>query len=352
MRARLRWFNLRRLSLLNGAGLALLWILENGVAERTALTALLLYLPQHPFLLLSLILLVCSAWKRRRKLTVFNAAVTLIFAVILLGLHVPWSRLQGSTPGSTRVRVMTWNVRLANGGTAKLAAEIKAQQPDIVCLQETTGRRYRGRGLVDHVPELLRRFADWHVVRAGEVTVISRLPLLHSVQYPHPKPSRRAVLATTWQTAGGPLDVLVAHISTAPPQSHFAGRRVADGNRLLETLRNVRGTAQTRLSQLPTLDRALNDAQNSGHPYVLAGDFNNPPRGISHRHLKARLTDGFAQAGWGSGFSFPARLPLMRIDYLWLGRGVRARRVWVTDTSASDHRAVVGDLDIVNPNEL
>ena len=142
--------------------------------------------------------------------------------------------------------------------------------------------------------------------------------------------------------------LLVAHVSTAPPQSHFAGRRVADGNRLLETFRNVRGTAQTRLSQLPTLDRALNDAQNSGHPYVLAGDFNNPPRGIFHRHLKARLTDGFAQAGWGSGFTFPARLPLMRIDYLWLGRGVRAKRVWVTDTSASDHRAIVGDLDVAD----
>ena len=314
------------------------------MAERTAFTTFGLYLPQHPFLLPTLILLIWAVYKKNRRACWFNGATLLIFGVILLGVHIPWARLLPAPASSHGVRVMTWNVLSSSAGTQKIAGAIKAQKPDIVCLEETLGRR----GLVpDRTPELIGRFPGWHAQRANEVTLLSRWPIANVRQYKNLKTSTRRVLAVTCQTPDGPLDVIVAHISTSALGSHYGGRKPSSWNRLLETARLVHGTAQTRLKQLPALDMALDEAAtHSGRPYVLAGDFNNPPRGGFYRHLKARLTDSFARAGWGSGFSFPAKLPVMRIDYIWLGRGVSARRSTVMPTNASDHRALVSDVAV------
>ncbi len=332
------------LSRINLCALVVWWLLINGVAERTSFTSFGLYLPQHPFLLPTLILLIWAACKKNWRVCWFNGATLSIFGVILLGVHVPWARLLPAPVNSHGVRIMTWNVLSSSAGTQKIAGVIKAQKPDIVCLQETLGRRGFG---PDRTPELIGRFPGWHAQRANEVTLISRWPIENVRQYQNLKTSTRRVLAVTCRTPNGPLDVIVAHISTSAPGSHFGGRKPGSLNRLLETARLVHGTAQTRLKQLPTLDSALDEAEHSGRPYVLAGDFNNPPRGGFYRHLKARLTDSFARAGLGSGFTFPAKLPVMRIDYLWLGRGVSARRSTVVPTNASDHRALVSDVAVV-----
>ena len=333
---------LPRLSWLNLGALLLWWALINGVAERTAFTSLGLYLPQHPFLLPALVLLVWSFVAKKRVPILFNGATSLVFGVLLLGVHVPWTRVLPAPIGAKRVRVMTWNVLTSNAGTEKIAREIKAQNPDVACLQETIGRG----GLDDRTPELLTRFPDWHTARAYDVTVISKWPLRNIREYHDPKLSWRRVLAATCESPDGPLDVIVAHISTSAPGSRYSGRKPRSLRRLVETAELIHGTARTRLSQLPIIDQALDESQQSGRPYVLAGDFNNPPRGGFNRHLKARLTDSFAQAGLGSGFTFPAKLPVMRIDYLWLGRGTRARRSFTVPTKASDHRAVVTDIDV------
>ncbi len=331
------------LSWLNLGVLTLWWTLINFVAERTAFTSLGLYLPQHPFLLPTLLLFIWATIARSRGPILFNAATLLVFGALLLGVHLPWTRLMPTAKNGESVRVMTWNVLLSQGGVDKIAGEIRAQSPDIVCLQETLGRRGK---ITDRTPELIARFPNWHAARAHDVTVLSRWPLTNERRYPHPKPAGRRVLAVTCQTPSGPLDVIVAHISTSARGSRLNGRKPRNLGRLLETARLIQQTAQARLGQLPVLDKALDEAERSGRPTLLAGDFNNPPRGGFHRHLKARLTDAFAQGGIGSGFTFPAKLPVMRIDYLWLGRGLRARRCFTAPTNASDHRAVVADIEV------
>ena len=330
------------LSWLNLGALALWWLLIDGVAERTAFTSFGLYLPQHPFLLPSLLLLVWAIIQKKRGPILFNGAVLLIFGVVLMGSHAPWLRLWPTNPKATRARILTWNVLSTQGGVSKVAGEIKRQNPDIVCLQETLGRR----GMMsDRTPELIARFPGWHAARAHDVTLLSRYPMSNERRYSHRKTSR-VVLAVTCQTPGGPLDVLVAHIPTSARGARYSGRKPGSLSRLIETATLIRATALTRLDQLPTIDRALEDSRRSGRPYLLAGDFNNPPRGGFNRHLKAQMTDAFTQGGLGSGFTFPAKFPVMRIDYAWLSRDVRARRCFTVPTNASDHRATVADVEV------
>ena len=325
--------------------LLLVWALENVIAERTGPTALLLYLPQQPFLLPSLGLLIWSLVRRRAQWALFNGAALLVFAAVLLNVHVPWARLQSPPAGATRVRVMTWNLRVMEAGVDAIAREIRAQNPDIVCVEETASRNAQGM-MRDRAPELKKRFPSWHMARTGDVAIFSRWPLVQQQVYAQPAPNLRPLLATTWQTPGGPLRVLGAHISTAPARNRYGNRSPWSLRRVLETTENIRQTAQVRAAQLPAIDSALIDALGAGQPFLLAGDFNNPSRGQFYRHLGERMTDSFAAAGWGSGFSFPASWPVMRIDYIWLGSDIAARRSWTVPTSSSDHRALVSDVDV------
>lgn len=316
----------------NAAFLLLLGLTEALLGERTSPSALLLYLPQHPFGLLTVALVLASLKRGNRRYLGVNLAVGVAFVIFLLGARVP---LHIAPPQGQKVRIMTWNVEKLRGTPEEIAKVIKAQHPDIICMQETLA----GRGQ-ERTPDLLRLFPGWEFRRAREVTTLSRFPLLESHNYLMPMPHTRKLLATTWKTPAGPLCVLNTHIATtaAGQNENF---RPGLWRRAINVARFARGTALTRLSQLPVIDRALSDCKT---PIVLAGDFNNPPRGWFYRHLTGQLRDAFADAGWGLGQSFPSKFPLLRIDYIWLGNGVRATRCINPTSRASDHLPLVADI--------
>src|SRR5207249_1193927 len=79
-------------------------------------------------------------------------------------------------------------------------------------------------------------------------------------------------------------------------------------------------------------------------PMLLAGDFNDWPPGRVTRLLGRRLVD----AGRGRGRTFPSRLPSLRLDRIYAGRGLRVISCEVPRASgASDHRPVVAEIALV-----
>ncbi len=84
-------------------------------------------------------------------------------------------------------------------------------------------------------------------------------------------------------------------------------------------------------------------------PVVLLGDFNALPGSRTHRRLAARLPDAHGTRAWTRP-TFPARLPLLRIDHVFVSRGVPVRQVRPLGGRlarvASDHLPLVADLDL------
>ena len=76
---------------------------------------------------------------------------------------------------------------------------------------------------------------------------------------------------------------------------------------------------------------------------IVAGDFNTPPRINLYNRLRSQMTDAFAAAGRSLGYTYPARQPLLRIDYIWL-KNLKPLRTWVPSIVASDHLAVVAEV--------
>jgi endonuclease/exonuclease/phosphatase family metal-dependent hydrolase len=95
-----------------------------------------------------------------------------------------------------------------------------------------------------------------------------------------------------------------------------------------------------RMSQVRTFARM---AARETLPVIIAGDTNLPNLSPSLDYVRD-FQDGFADAGRGLGYTFPARSPWMRIDRIMASRQLRFLSFDVGSSRASDHLCVVADL--------
>ena len=301
--ARLAWAYL--------AAVLLVWGLGEWVGERTVPTLLLAYAP--PALLLLL-------WPPLALLAVFRAPArppaTLALVAGLGYAGLTWHLPQPVPPGS--LTLLTYNIARGTQGSAEtLAAQIRAQDADLVTLQETNGWD------AEFTPELLRRLPGYHAAHTGaggKLLTLSRLPVLGSREVHLPETTRR-FLVTTVQTPRGQLDVVNVHFSTVMVSGVFRGQVIPTRNRRATQLDRL----QRETAQLPRV--------------LVAGDFNTPPRGRVYRALSGKFVNAWDAAGQGFGFTFPSRLPALRIDHVF-ARGLQPLRAEVLPAGGSDHRGL------------
>ncbi|GJD50333.1 hypothetical protein OPKNFCMD_3072 [Methylobacterium crusticola] len=244
------------------------------------------------------------------------------------------------------LRVLTYNVRRCLGTDGRLsperiAAVIAACRPDVVALQELdVGRRRTGGvdqaqaiadrlGMGSHFHPALQvmeeRYGDAiltalpsRLVRAEGLPGLARRPGLEP----------RGALWAAVAVRGREVQVITTHLGL---------------------------DRRERLAQVSALTgpRWLGDPACRA-PVVLLGDLNAVPLSRAYRHLAARLTDaeGGPFGGWARP-TFPARLPALRLDHIFVGGGIVSRGIRTLRAGearlASDHLPLVADLAFAPP---
>ncbi|HEY8579450.1 MAG TPA: endonuclease/exonuclease/phosphatase family protein, partial [Beijerinckiaceae bacterium] len=94
-------------------------------------------------------------------------------------------------------------------------------------------------------------------------------------------------------------------------------------------------------------------APHSRDPLILCGDFNAVPRSRVYARMSAHLRDAQTVPPQGRPApTFPSRLPLLRLDHIFVSRSVDVTRATTVRTAearlASDHLPVVVDF-VVTP---
>jgi endonuclease/exonuclease/phosphatase (EEP) superfamily protein YafD len=81
---------------------------------------------------------------------------------------------------------------------------------------------------------------------------------------------------------------------------------------------------------------------------ILCGDFNDTPASRTHQTIAQAFEDTWMAAGAGDGFTIPAEKPRKRIDFIWTSKepSIKALRLWVPQSEASDHLPVVGEFSL------
>lgn len=237
-----------------------------------------------------------------------------------------------------RLRIMTYNVHSCFGADRKLdpgrIADVIAEcEADIVALQEVDVARARSGGVdqAQTIANHLSMASHFHPAlhleeeRYGDA-LLTALPT--RLVKADGLPSRGEPRGALWVEV--PIDdvalqVFVTHLGLFGPE------RVRQTKALIGP-----GWLGTPMAE--------------GARIILAGDLNAVSRSPSYRMLKRCLRDAQVDAGGRLAATFPSRLPLLRIDHIFIGEGIAANRTFVHDTPlarrASDHLPLCADLEI------
>lgn len=224
-----------------------------------------------------------------------------------------------------RLVVATYNVQSFRAGVERAVQALGPDRPDLVMLQECGPRR------------TLRRFAE----ALGMEAVSSHRPFMgvrNAVLYRAPwrlggwrfhalaregRTHRRGFVVASLRARGVPLTAISAHLGLVPVEREHHARDLTDH------LSGVDG------------------------PLILGVDLNEGPDAPSARWIGERLFDASIQAAEGSRRTFPARAPVVRIDYLFVNHLVTVSRCCIPASQAaaeaSDHRPVMSEVEISEP---
>lgn len=293
----------------------------------------------------------------RRLLTVLSSflsvfAGTLGLVGVLVGVvgtgETAWAAGPPPPPVASRVmlRMMSYNIHAGAGednvfDLERQAAVIEAQRPDVVALQEVDVHWSARSGYTDEASWLARRlrmrvfFGPIYTLppdrpgappREYGLAILSRFPILAaenhkitrlSTQVPDPVPELAAGFPEiVLRVRGVPLHVYDTHL-------------------------DFRADPAVRRAQVADMLAIMNDRPGAK---ILAGDFNAAPNAAELAPLWDELSDVMTRRGGPDLPTYPADVPLQRIDYVTTTPDIGVRGVRVPDTVASDHRPLVADL--------
>ena len=279
------------------------------------LSALGSHVPPGVAIVPPLVLLAVSVVKRARR----SAAASLlalsigIFPVGGLALHA------SGEPRGQELTVVTYNVAKWPHGASEVARILAARSPDVFCLQEAGS--YFWLRKPDEQPEALEAaLPDYRIVRAGEIIIGTRLPLIEHRAVPLPGFEARPLLTAVVRAKGGQeISVLAAHLLYNRAFGELPGA--------------IHRGARGRLGQVEVI---VEHASHLPRPVVLCGDLNASPRGAAMRLLTRSFDDAWARRGVGFGTTMKDSPIPRRIDYV-LVRGLDVVAARVLPDEASDH---------------
>lgn len=301
-------------------------ICEFVIAEHNRFTALVTYVPQQAFVLPLIIVLLYSIFLRRIKLAAMNTVALLIFIFVFLGLnlHLPVSH-------KSDFKVMTINVAQSVYDITPLINMVIKEKPDILLLQEADPLDDRSDAMANIVTASDYDGTKLYASRIADVAILSRKPLTNIRSYPLLAGSGRRVLVA--ETEVNDRQISIACV-------HFATNVSKDRSRSMRT--HLAGSAESRMTQAEVVDREL-----PVEAAIVGGDFNLPPRGLAYRKITREYRNSFSAAN-GFGYTYPAKIPLMRIDHVLLSKDLSPVKWRAVDTGSSDHLAVIADICFKN----
>ena len=87
-------------------------------------------------------------------------------------------------------------------------------------------------------------------------------------------------------------------------------------------------------------------AATSLHPTIICGDGNDPPTSFTYSRLCGDYQDSFIEAGSGIGTTYAGKIPMLRIDYIFVDDQFLVNSLDILTENFSDHYAIKGGYNI------
>ena len=312
----------------------------------------------YPFLLLFNLLFVVIWLLLKTRYLLFS-----LFLII-----VGWSHVlnfvgfslsnEKSSPGS--IKLLTYNVdNFSNLLTSvqrqrtRIAFEkfIKAENPDIICLQESFVSTAEYNNKIKQFAALAAYPWVFHPAEKG-IVIFSKFPAAKSAKIDLAGDkinSANGAIYADLLIKGKTVRCIVTHL-----QSNSVRERADDviedkfrSNQTRRTalgvIRKIRNVSYLRAEQSETLRKFI---ESSPYPVVVAGDFNDTPLSYTYRQISKGLVDTFRDKGQGLGVTYAGSIPGLRIDYILVDPNFEVHSSKIHDVPFSDHLPVSAEISI------
>ncbi len=317
-------------------------------ADHPILSCMGLFFPV--LLLINLLFLLLWACVRLRLIIIPLMGYLLCYHP--LQTYLPLHFFSDTSEGES-LKVLSYNVKDFDVGKDDGRAVHKACQyiidsgADIVCLQEVL----LGNSFLNPAMEVYPWKTDMPGNRYGGVVVLSKYPILRKERIPYPSEGNLS-MAVTIAVDGEEITVVNNHFQTSgltyEDKQDFSDM-VGGGKRdeIRTASRHLLGilgqSARKRAVQVDKVADYVRDRQ--GRPLLLCGDFNETPISYSHDTFAKLLTDCYASAGNGVGWSYNNNRIHVRIDNIFCSSHWQPVKCFVdTKISASDHYPIICHL--------
>ena len=258
----------------------------------------------------------CSRGAWLRRLLVGGALLVLADAgAEAVAAYRPRTPPAACGPG---IKVLSANLLMVNADPGPLAAEIMAEDADLVLLQEFSPRWLNA--LTDAGARTRWPHAE-EVVRSDSFgsAIWSKTPFLDA------ELAELTDLPQTWARLPlGSGSFEVWNIHTLPPR-----------------------TGEYMYWHGVAMDLILDMMRESPGPALYGGDFNSVARSGFSRKARRLVDDAWEMAGSGPGHTWPNglfMLPPLRLDHLWMSADLTVTEIRIGVGHGSDHRPLIATL--------
>lgn len=257
------------------------------------------------------------------------------FKVISYNLHI-FNYFDGKKPVSSEKKIMDF---------------LKAQKPDILCLQEfyvigspgekeAAIRSALGGKYYSHM-----KFLGSGKNRFYGIATFSKYPIVNKGEIIHPGSSSLSIFS----------DVVIEQDTFRIYNNHLQSFRLKKMERSFiiemtspedkETIADVKDLSlslKQGFIRRSLQAQVVKDHMNrSPYPVIVIGDFNDTPVSYSYRKIRKGLHDSFLSSGYGAGFTYKGNYPQNRIDYILYDDALVSNCFEVLRVKYSDHYPIV-----------
>ena len=317
----------------------------------------------YPYLLLINIILVII-WAMLLRFEALISVVIIAIGFTHFSNYIKLTRPSGDK--SNTFKVLSYNVRLFNyfenyhGVTSerKVIEFLKAQKPDIICLQEF----FISGNPAEEESAILtalggKYYSHLKVLGSGKnrfygIATFSKYPIISKGEIIHPGSSSLSIYT----------DVLIQKDTFRIYNNHLQSFRLRRMERSFieeltasEDKENIGEVKSLSVSLKKGFVKRALQAQvvkdhinRSPFPVIVLGDFNDTPVSYAYRKIRKGLNDSFVNSGYGAGFTYQGNYPPNRIDYILYDKTLINTYFEIIKAKYSDHYPIIAYFRMKN----
>jgi|694.fasta_scaffold100415_2 endonuclease/exonuclease/phosphatase family metal-dependent hydrolase len=296
---------------------------------------------------------------------------------LLLPLNLP-AEFNLEKKDTRDLRIMSWNIRYftpfnnmyLEAGQKKqhnaILDEIKKYRPDIICFQEFSS------SVNPNGPHPILALSKdqgypyfyfsgddftWTTVTSG-IAVFSKYPIVHAQLINYPEELNHDVEQTVMADIAVGKDtirVYSMHLQSFGflPRDYSTFRKIKnqDDAAIAASKSLLMRMRRTFLIHGLQADFMVSEFRKSPYPEIICTDLNDVPNSYAYKTIRGDRSDAFLEKGFGFGKTYitprsrvMARMPTLRIDYIFTNPVFETSQVTLGISRLSDHRPVVADL--------